>query len=48
MPSRFIVEKSVKDRVQRVLQGTHAIVGRIVDGAYYPEGGTTDEALQVH
>lgn len=47
MPSRFILEKSAQDRINRVLKGNHAVVGRIVGDVYYPEGYIDNQALQV-
>lgn len=48
MPDQFILEQSVEDRVLRVLGRNHAVVGRLVGNVFFPEGGISDEALEVY
>ncbi|XP_031786906.1 glutamate receptor U1 isoform X2 [Nasonia vitripennis] len=47
MPSRFILEKSSEDRMNRIFQGNYGVIGRIVGDVYYPENSVTNEALEV-
>ncbi|XP_023317155.1 glutamate receptor U1-like [Trichogramma pretiosum] len=46
LPSRFVLEDSVHNRTQRLLQGNYAVIGKVIGDVYYPENFVTAVALQ--
>ena len=45
--SRFSFETGYKDRHEKILKGNYAIIGKTVDGAYFPEKNVNSSYLKV-